>query len=288
MSDQSLRILIVAEHASMRLGGEASLPLYYFKLFRQRGIETWMLVHSRTRDELRESLGDDFERVCFVDDTPLHRFLWCVGQRLPRKIDEQTLGVARHLWTQILQRRKAKKLVREHGVTVIHETMPISPKEISIMHNLGAPLVIGPLGGGMDYPPAFQYMQSAAARIVERFGRGFAHVVHLVARGKIEADALIVANQLTRDALPRGAHGKVYEVVESGVDLAIWKVGEKPAPADAQVRFVFSGRLVDWKGVDLLIEAFGDVAKRTDNTVLEIIGDGPLRLALEARAGELN
>src|SRR5438552_14786031 len=95
------RILIVAEHASMRLGGEASLPLYYFKFFRQRGIETWMLVHARTRDELRDFLGEEFVRVYFVEDTPVHRFLWRIGRRLPRKIDEQTLGVARHLWTQI-------------------------------------------------------------------------------------------------------------------------------------------------------------------------------------------
>src|SRR5215204_4789688 len=94
---ESLRVLIVAEHASMRFGGEASLPFYYFKLFRARGIETWMLVHARTRDELRESFSaDDFARIAFVDDTFVHRLLWKAGRYLPRKIDEQTLGLLRH------------------------------------------------------------------------------------------------------------------------------------------------------------------------------------------------
>src|SRR5947208_1926349 len=105
---KELRILIVAEHASMRFGGEASLPLYYFKLFRKRGIPTWMLVHPRTRDELREALGEDFARVHFVADTLAHRLLWRAGRLLPRKINEQTLGLARHLLTEILQRRRAR------------------------------------------------------------------------------------------------------------------------------------------------------------------------------------
>src|SRR5947207_1823019 len=134
--DDDLRVLIVAEHASMQFGGEASLPLYYFKLFRERGIETWMLLHSRTRDELREVLGEDFPRVWFVDDTPFHRLLWKLGRRLPRKIDEQTLAVLRHLWTQFLQLRVGKWICRVQRITVVHEPMPISPKETSMMHGL--------------------------------------------------------------------------------------------------------------------------------------------------------
>jgi len=198
----------------------------------------------------------------------------------------------RHLWTQMLQRCMGRRIVRKHQITVVHEAMPISPKEPSIMHGLGAPLVVGPLGGGMDYPPAFQYMQSGAARFVERSGRALSHFVHQLARGKVKAAALVVANPLTRNALPRGARGRVYEVVESGVDLAIWKpvmreIADAPSKDEQPVRFVFSGRLVDWKGVDLLIEAFAVVAGKSRVAQLEIIGDGPLRRKLEARAAEL-
>src|SRR5262249_25566355 len=140
MSEENLRILIVAEHASMQFGGEASLPLYYFRQFRQRGLETWMLVHARTRAELREYLGaDEFTRVYVVDDTRLHRLLRRIGKRLPRKVDEQTIGPTGHFWTQMLQRRAALRIVKKHGITVVHEAMPISPKEPSIMHDLGAP-----------------------------------------------------------------------------------------------------------------------------------------------------
>jgi glycosyltransferase involved in cell wall biosynthesis len=46
------------------------------------------------------------------------------------------------------------------------------------------------------------------------------------------------------------------------------------------------GRLVDWKAVDLLLEAFKPVATQTD-AVLEIIGDGKLRWELEAQTARL-
>jgi glycosyltransferase involved in cell wall biosynthesis len=44
--------------------------------------------------------------------------------------------------------------------------------------------------------------------------------------------------------------------------------------------------LVDWKAVDLLIEAFSKLTPKCAST-LEIIGDGPCRSALEAQAATL-
>ncbi|HYP79834.1 MAG TPA: glycosyltransferase family 4 protein, partial [Steroidobacteraceae bacterium] len=97
--------------------------------------------------------------------------------------------------------------------------------------------------------------------------------------GKLRAAALLVANQRTREALPRGTTGRIVLLPENGVDLQTWFPGELPIAA-APVRFVFSGRLVDWKAVDLLLEAF---AKLTTGATLDIIGDGPQRALLEAQ-----
>ena len=52
-----LKILIVADHASARFGGEAVLPVHYFRELRARGLPVWLLTHARTRDELRATVS---------------------------------------------------------------------------------------------------------------------------------------------------------------------------------------------------------------------------------------
>jgi glycosyltransferase involved in cell wall biosynthesis len=282
-----LRVLIVSEHASLKFGGEASLPYYYFKLLRQRGAEVWMVVHERTREELATDFPEDIDRITFIRDTWLHKAMWKCQSKLPRKLGEQTLGVLHHLFTQLLARREVRRVIERHDISVVHEPMPISPKETSMMFGLGVPVVIGPMCGGMDYPPAFQYLQGSVTRWTEKFGRWASHFVHRLVPGKLRADALIVASSATLRALPHGYRGRIYKVVESGADLTIWKPALDTPTHGNEVRFTFLGRLVDWKGVDVLLEAFKKVADRSAHAVLQIGGDGPLRQTLEQRAAEL-
>ncbi|WP_241557964.1 glycosyltransferase family 4 protein [Falsirhodobacter deserti] len=58
-------------------------------------------------------------------------------------------------------------------------------------------------------------------------------------------------------------------------------------PADAPARVLFVGRLDSVKGGRLLLEAFGALRERHPDAALEIVGDGPDRAAMEARAREL-
>ncbi len=55
---EGLRVLIAAEHASARFGGEAALPLHYFRVLRKRGIPVWLVTHARTRDELAQVIEE--------------------------------------------------------------------------------------------------------------------------------------------------------------------------------------------------------------------------------------
>lgn len=281
-----MRILIVAEHASARFGGEAFLPLHYFRVLRSRGIEAWLLVHSRTRAELQQVFPEDSARIFYIEDTWLHKLLYQASRLLPRRIGEATLGQLSHLYTQIAQRGRAMQLVRELGIDLVHEPIPVSPKTPSLMFGLGAPVVIGPMNGGMDYPAAFRGQQSAVTSAVVHAGRAFSHVANQWLPGKLEASALLVANVRTRLALPSGVRGKVIELVENGVDLSVWRAPRVERSADGVVRFIFIGRLVDWKAVDLLLEAFASVRGQI-NARLEIIGDGAMRAAWTQLAGKL-
>lgn len=152
-------------------------------------------------------------------------------------------------------------------------------------YGFGVPVVIGPLCGGMDYPPGFRFMESKFRRSTLKIGRGLSNTFNRLFPGKLRASALVVANEQTRRALPAGCRGRLYQgIPDIGVALDTWARPDGPALArgDGGIRFVYLGRLVDWKGVDLLIEAFAKVAGEFPSATLEILGDGVDRKQLEA------
>jgi glycosyltransferase involved in cell wall biosynthesis len=289
MGEQSSkpRVLIVAEHASARFGGEAALPLHYFRVLQKRQIPVWLVTHARIRSELA-SLYPDSDRILYIEDTAWHRLFWRIGMRLPSAVAYLSVGFLSRLLTQALQRRLVRRLVRELSIDVIHQPMPVSPREPSLLFGFGVPVVIGPMNGGMEYPPAFRRQRGRLERALFELGRNGAAMLNRLIPGKRHAAALLVANSRTRDALPKGVSGRVFHLVENGVDLELWKSARsvQDAASAAFTTFVFMGRLVDWKAVDLLLRAFAAARSRAPMR-LWILGDGEERIHLEELAGQL-
>jgi glycosyltransferase involved in cell wall biosynthesis len=289
MAPASPRICIVGQNASYKYGGEASLPWLCFKYLRRRGLDVHLLVHGRTRPEVLAGFPDDHDRLHFSPETKFDRFLWRCGSLLPHKIDVQTFAAARHIYNQRLQKTILRQLIAEKGIQIVHEINPVSPKQVSRMYGLGVPVVIGPLAGGMAFPPAFRDMESSAARLIEAGGRALSRLLNRIFPGKRRAAALIVANEQARRALPHGVRGKIFEIPDVGVDLSVWNnSADLPPRADDKIRFVYLGRLTDWKGVRFLIAAFQTVAEQCPQAVLDILGSGEQRRELENLTRDLN
>jgi glycosyltransferase involved in cell wall biosynthesis len=282
-----MRVVIVAQHASTKYGGEAFLPLQYFRLLRSHNIETWLVVHARTQPELEALFPEAIEHIHFIADTWIHVLLYKFGLLLPKRVEVATTGLLSHLYTQILQRCIVRKLVKEHQIDIVHEPIPVSPKYPSLMFDVGTPVIMGPLNGGMEFPPAFRKRQSLIVELLVNLSRKFSNFVNQLMPGKLKAQTLLVSNERTKQALPAGVTGTIIEFAENGVDLSVWQPAtSKPKKFNQRVHFVFMGRLVDWKAVDLLLEAFSPVAAKT-NAILEIVGDGKLRKSLEEQATRL-
>jgi glycosyltransferase involved in cell wall biosynthesis len=282
-----LKVCVVGQHASMKFGGEASFPWISYKALRSRGVDATMVVHARTRDEVINAFPGDRDRIHFVNDTWADRFLYRVGRLFPGDLDSLTLAVFRHYLVQRRQRKVIRELVRQGKVNIIHETAPIAPKQISALHGLGVPHVIGPLSGGMEFPPAFRYRQGRSRVWTERLSRSVSGICNTLVPGKKKADVLLVANQMTIDALPRGYRGKIIMMPEIAVDLTLWTDQDRPARTDGKIKVIYLGRLVNWKAVDLLIEAFAGVIRQVDNAVLEVLGDGTEKTRLQQQVKDL-
>jgi len=273
------RVLIVADNASARFGGEAILPLKYFTLLARRGRDVRLITHERNRDGLQALAPELADRITYSPDTAAHRWLWRIGARFPGAIRDHFFGNLMGLVTGWQQRKLARAAVRAGQVDLVHQPIPVSPAAPSLLFGLGAPVVIGPMNGGMTWPPGYADFHGLAARLFVGIGRPLAGLVNRLIPGKRRAALLLVANDRTRKALPVSGP-PVVELVENAVDFALWPdPGPRPAP-EGPLRLVFMGRLVDWKALDIALTA---LTLTRHPVSLDILGDGPQRAALEAQ-----
>lgn len=285
-----MKVLIVAPNASSRFGGEAFLPLKYFEILRRRGHPVQLIAHSRNRANLLEAFPADQEVIHYIEDSRAHRLIWSVGRRFPDPLRGAIFGTALNLLNEMFQARLIRRLVKAGDVDVIHQPIPVSPKLPSSLHGFGVPVVIGPMNGGMRYPEGYEDYQSNLARRFIDASRKLAVALNVLIPGKRKAAVLLVANARTRDALPV-RHPRVVELVENGVDLSVWDTADgMMAQRSAQdpFRLVFMGRLVDWKAINITLDAVWQARKMGWDVRLDILGDGEERAALEAQAKSLN
>lgn len=284
---ERLGVLVVAENASMSQGGESSLALHWFLELLKEGVDAHLLVHVRSKRELDQSVSTIASRIHFVPDVLIQKICWSLGESLPAHVRSFTSDWLVHMVTQFMQRRAARRLIEQYKIDIVHEPTPVSPRLPSMMYGLGVPVVIGPMNGDMTYPPGFR-SQSFLERAFVPVARSFADLANYLIPGKRQAEVLLVANARTRFALPSGYRGKVGVLCENGVDPDVWRrPDDLPVrPVDGQ-RLVFLGRLVPWKGTDIVLDAFAEVKKQTPSAELWIIGDGPERPQLQRQAEAL-
>jgi len=80
---------------------------------------------------------------------------------------------------------------------------------------------------------------------------------------------------------------KIFRVY-NGIDLTRFPAAQTKRHSMGPVRFLSTGRLIPFKGFDILIDACAQLQNRALNFACEIIGDGPLRAELEARVAQHN
>ena len=272
-SKKELKVLVVAENASAKKGGEAILPLHYFTRLKSRGIETYLLVHERVREELDSDYPSYSKEILYVKDLKLQKFLYMLSKPFPRRISENTFLVLIQFLSSLRQRAIIKSMVREGAVNVVHQPIPVSPKQPSFIYNVGAPVIIGPMNGGMTYPDGFLFMENKLVKYFVAVGRSSSALANIILPGKKKAALLLASNRRTLDALPSSAAKNQKLMVENGVDLSLWEGVKSQDDIHEIPEFIYMGRLVDWKGVNYLLDAFYLLFKE-QKAKLTIVGDG--------------
>ena len=86
------------------------------------------------------------------------------------------------------------------------------------------------------------------------------------------AAAIVIGSRATWDQMPAKYHDRCVYVPENGVDLVRF-ARQVEGPVRSPLRVAFVGRLVPYKGADMLLEAVAPLV-RAGKIVVDIIGDG--------------
>jgi glycosyltransferase involved in cell wall biosynthesis len=171
--------------------------------------------------------------------------------------------------------------IRGREFDVVHRITPLTPTAPSSLAprcaRSGVPFVLGPLNGGVPWPREFN-----AARRQEREWLSYVRSAYKLLpgyRSTLASSAAIVAgSRFTLGAIPNQWRAKAFYLPENAIDPGRFsRVAHATAHGPLRVSYV--GRLVPYKGADMLLEAALPML-RSGRLHLDIAGDGPLMPAL--------
>ncbi len=165
----------------------------------------------------------------------------------------------------------AARLARTGGFDVLHAFWPIPQGVLGLAAKRasGLPLVSTFFGVELTWMESqFPFLAPLLRRIV---------------RG---SDAVTAISTYTAERLRRVAPGVLTEVIPFGAAVDAAPSLPPPRPAGARPELLFIGRLVERKGVHLLLEALALLAPAA-RPLLRVVGDGPERARLQEMATRL-
>jgi glycosyltransferase involved in cell wall biosynthesis len=289
---RKLRVLIIAEAANPELTSVALIGHSLSEAL--AGVcDAHLVTESRNEGSLRKAgvspefftaITNPAQRVAFRIATVLRG-----GTSLGWTIHSALTTLAyplfeRKVWQHFSGRLKSGEF------DLVHRITPLSPTTPSYLAKrlakIGVPLVLGPLNGGIPWPAGFDQVRLAEREWLGYFRDLYRILPGLKATRKL-AYALVLASRHTYGEVAGNQadlEKKAIWLPENAIDPARFpEIHTEPSPPvpGEPLRVAFLGRLVPYKGADMLLEAAASLL-RGGKMTLEIIGDGPQMPELKA------
>jgi glycosyltransferase involved in cell wall biosynthesis len=185
--------------------------------------------------------------------------------------------------------RRFKARLKAGEFDIVHRVTPLSPTSQSILAKRltrwNIPFIVGPLNGGIPWPRNFIHRQHAEREWLSHI-RSIYKLMPAYRSMRRYSSAILVGSKYTLTEMPRSIQSRCVYIPENGIRA------DQVAPcrkATIQLPLVacFVGRLVPYKGADMLLEAAAEFLIKKQ-LVLHIVGDGPERGSLEELAKRLD
>lgn len=282
-----IRVLLIAEAANPDW---ASVPLVGWNIYRAlaRVVQVHLVTHVRNQSAIEARglvEGVDFTAVDNESvAAPLYR-LASIVRGHPGKgwtVVTAFSSLAYYAFEWLIWKKFENRL-KAGEYDLVHRVTPLSPTSQSLiarkLRKIGVPFIVGPLNGGVPWPKGFVNLQHAENEWLSHL-RGIYKLMPGYWSTRRDSAAILVGSKFTLSDLPRSVRQKSVYIPENGIsrEEALQISIREPS---SSLRCVFVGRLVPYKGADILLEAACYYLK-ADRMSLDIVGDGPERGAIEA------
>jgi len=272
-----------------------SVPLVGYKFFTEidKLTTVTLVTHERNRNAIS---GRGHENVVYIPESRIIRGYYKIINPFVNKIWSLYHTFNYPIYAEFNRRVYAKfhQAVRNGEYDLVHVLTPMIPRyPVKLIKACRqTPFLLGPVNGGVPYPSGFQNIarkEHAYLNFLRNVGRA---IIPGYKETYQKADYVLAGSTYTLNHIMKLfslSPNKVSLFFENGVDREfIQEARESPANPDI-LRILFVGRLVPYKGADMLIAAIARLAPSQRQKIeLTIVGNGPEWDNLRRQVKELN
>jgi len=243
-----------------------------------------LVVGSPSEENVRLA-NDPFRSIEVIRMPLLERIhAWCLRRIFKYNFDTQALtafdypfalAFEWHAWRQLRRRIFAGEF---DVVLRVLPMTPVLPSPFAFFLRKGPiPFVIGPLNGGLPWPPGFSQLENQKEWVSNL--RNVYRYLPFARSTYRHAAAIIAASSQTHSEFTEYGD-KLFFVPEPGIARSLCYGDSRSPDPGAKLKLIFVGGLVPRKACDLALRAAAPIL-RSDLARFTVVGDGPERDRLQ-------